>query len=128
MEESEYTGKPLFWFKRDNVPYQNLMPKMRPHHLSMYEERPPRPLIRLLGAPMRKMRQKKSTTDQPFLEAETRNDSFGTTITVADTLVGDDYLSHFDATMVDYSDDEDDCYEDGDDDLFGLCFLEEGRE
>ena len=134
LEESEYTGKPLFWFRGDTVPYKSLTPKMRSHHLAAYEERPPRPLIRLLGAPIRQMRQKLSSTNhnntnQPFLEPEERNDSFETTITVADSIVEDDCcFSGLDTTMVDYSDDEDDCYEDGDDDLYGLCFLEEERE
>ena len=124
LQEDEYTGKPLFWFRRstNKVPYHS-MPAF-PKTGESNEGRPPRQLLRLLSAPIRKMRQSRSL-DQPFLEPETRTNSFETVTTAID-----EYMDDQDDTFVAYSDDEDDYLDDGDDDetLRGLCFLEEERE
>jgi hypothetical protein len=130
LTTTTYTGKPLFWFRATRQPPHQQSP------LSIYKKsssnhvvRPPRPLFRFWGAPMRKMR-RGSSLQMPYLTAEEgRHDSFATAVTV---MAEEDDDDDFDTTLIDYSDDEEDD-EDFDDMeeeevLRGLSFVDEQRE
>lgn len=144
LVDSEYTGKPLFWFRSREVRYQNLTKQQEStredldddhdgdeQHEQQKSRRPPRPFIRILGkircAPATSTTMN-STKNIPFLKDEERNDSFGTVATASDNEYEDN-----DPTLIDYSDDEEDysyCFDDAseDDTLRGLVFLEDDRE
>jgi hypothetical protein len=124
------TGKPLFWFRAARQPPHQQSPPSIYKKNNSNHVRPPRPLLRFLGAPMRKMR-RGSSIQMPYLTAEEgRNDSFATAVTVMAEDHDDD--DDFDTTLIDYSDDEEDD-EDFDDMeeeevLRGLSFVDEQRE
>lgn len=147
LEKDEYTGKPLFWFARRAVPYQNLQRQQEESRSGSSDsssadtssERPPLPFMRIFRAPIQKIRchhrandDDAVVVDQPFLKTQDRTNSFGTATTAADDE--NYYGQDNDLPMVEYSDDEDEedfnYFDDAseDDMLRGLSFLDEERE